>query len=99
MREYPGALFFSSGGYHHHIGVNVWAGINAPPPSREHVQLRSFSIILPNLDLLDNLTVKLKEKGIKVMEGLINPIKGYVGITVQDFDGNNVEIVTTSKVK
>ena len=23
-RSYPGALFFSYGGYHHHVGANVW---------------------------------------------------------------------------
>ena len=26
VRSYPGALFFSTGGYHHQIGVNTWAG-------------------------------------------------------------------------
>lgn len=24
QRSYPGALFFAAGGYHHHVGVNVW---------------------------------------------------------------------------
>jgi catechol 2,3-dioxygenase len=45
VRSYPGALFLSRGGYHHHVGVNTWAGVGAPPPpagSRglEHVELR-----------------------------------------------------------
>ena len=26
VRGYPGALFFATGGYHHQIGVNTWAG-------------------------------------------------------------------------
>ena len=30
--RYPGALFVSAGGYHHHVGLNVWQGIGAPPP-------------------------------------------------------------------
>jgi catechol 2,3-dioxygenase len=25
QRSYPGALFFSAGGYHHHVAVNTWA--------------------------------------------------------------------------
>lgn len=25
-RGYPGALFVSAGGYHHHLGLNIWAG-------------------------------------------------------------------------
>ena len=27
-----GAVFVSAGGYHHHIGGNIWHGIGAPPP-------------------------------------------------------------------
>ena len=30
VRGYPGALFVSAGGYHHHIGLNTWAGEGAP---------------------------------------------------------------------
>src|SRR5262249_27774009 len=29
QRTYPGALFFGAGGYHHHIGANVWGGTGA----------------------------------------------------------------------
>ena len=29
MAHYPGAAFLSSGGYHHHIGANVWNSRNA----------------------------------------------------------------------
>ena len=32
VRGYPGALFVSAGGYHHHVGLNTWAGVGAPPP-------------------------------------------------------------------
>jgi uncharacterized YccA/Bax inhibitor family protein len=31
--SYPGALFLSAGGYHHHLGVNTWAA--GAPPARE----------------------------------------------------------------
>lgn len=31
QRSYPGALFLSAGGYHHHVGLNTWArGRRAP---------------------------------------------------------------------
>src|SRR2546423_7191424 len=26
------AVFLSAGGYHHHLGLNTWAGRGAPPP-------------------------------------------------------------------
>jgi catechol 2,3-dioxygenase len=44
VRRYPGALFVSAGGYHHHLGLNTWAGIGAPPPPENAVGLRTFTI-------------------------------------------------------
>lgn len=38
------ALFLSAGGYHHHIGLNVWAGRGAPPPPPGAAGLQWFSI-------------------------------------------------------
>lgn len=44
VRGYPGALFVAAGGYHHHLGMNTWAGVGAPPPPDRAVGLRSFTI-------------------------------------------------------
>ncbi len=44
VRTYPGALFVAAGGYHHHLGLNVWTGVGAPPPPENAVGLRSFTI-------------------------------------------------------
>jgi catechol 2,3-dioxygenase len=44
LRRYPGALFVAAGGYHHHLGLNVWAGVGAPPPPVDAVGLRGFTI-------------------------------------------------------
>lgn len=44
MRGYPGALFVAAGGYHHHLGLNVWAGVGAPAPPENAVGLRSFTV-------------------------------------------------------
>jgi catechol 2,3-dioxygenase len=44
LRRYPGALFVAAGGYHHHLGLNTWAGVGAPPPPANAVGLRSFTI-------------------------------------------------------
>lgn len=41
------AVFFAAGGYHHHIGTNIWQGIGAPPPPKEAVGLRYYTVILP----------------------------------------------------
>ena len=47
VRSYPGALFVSAGGYHHHLGLNTWTGVGAPPPPENAVGLRSFTIESP----------------------------------------------------
>ena len=44
--SYPGALFLSAGGYHHHLGVNTWAG-RAAPASEGDARLLEWRIVLP----------------------------------------------------
>lgn len=59
VRGYPGALFVAAGGYHHHLGLNTWTGIGAPPPPEHAVGLRSFTIESPSLrseDVFDEST-------------------------------------------
>ncbi len=46
VRGYPGALFVSAGGYHHHIGLNTWHSAGAAPAPSGSVGLRSFAIEL-----------------------------------------------------
>src|SRR3954464_10170378 len=48
VRGYPGALFVSAGGYHHHLGLNTWAGEGAPPPPPGSRGLREFEVVLPD---------------------------------------------------
>jgi catechol 2,3-dioxygenase len=45
---YPGALFLAAGGYHHHLGLNVWAGANAPRPTDDDARLLEWRILLPS---------------------------------------------------
>lgn len=48
QRDYPGALFVAAGGYHHHLGLNTWAGRLAPPANA--TGLDSWTIIIPGED-------------------------------------------------
>jgi catechol 2,3-dioxygenase len=50
VRSYPGALFVSAGGYHHHLGLNVWNGQGVPAPPAGAVGLRHFEIVVPGGD-------------------------------------------------
>ena len=42
---YPGALFLSAGGYHHHLGTNTWS--SGPPAGDQDVRLLSWTMVLP----------------------------------------------------
>ena len=44
VRGYPGALFVAAGGYHHHVGLNTWKGVGAPPPPDHAVGMRGFTV-------------------------------------------------------
>ena len=44
---YPGALFMSAGGYHHHLGTNTWAA-GAPPASDDDARLIDWELVLPD---------------------------------------------------
>jgi catechol 2,3-dioxygenase len=45
--EWRGALFVSAGGYHHHLGLNVWDSQNGPLPPKTAAGLEQFTIELP----------------------------------------------------
>jgi catechol 2,3-dioxygenase len=63
VRGYPGALFVSAGGYHHHLGLNTWTGEGAPPPPPGSRGLRQFEIRLPGSDQLAAEEDRLREAG------------------------------------
>ncbi len=64
LRRTPGALFISAGGYHHHLGLNIWDGAGAPPPPADAVGLRHYSIVLPDLAEFQTVAGRLQEAGI-----------------------------------
>lgn len=44
--SYPGALFLSAGGYHHHLGVNTWAA-SAAPATDGDARLLEWQVVVP----------------------------------------------------
>lgn len=44
--SYPGALFMSAGGYHHHLGTNTWAA-GAPPAGPNDARLLEWELVVP----------------------------------------------------
>lgn len=45
--SYPGALFLSAGGYHHHLGVNTWAAAAAPAGEGD-ARLLDWELLVPS---------------------------------------------------
>ncbi|MEX1139992.1 MAG: VOC family protein [Bacteroidota bacterium] len=44
QRSYPGALFLSADGYHHHIGLNIWNSRGSQPAAEHATGLKSFEL-------------------------------------------------------
>ena len=83
VRGYPGALFLSAGGYHHHIGLNTWAGEGAPSPPPGGRGLRSFEVDLAGPEELERLGAAFERAGVDAQ-----PEGG--GLVATDPSGNRV---------
>jgi len=63
MQRYGGqASFVSAGGYHHHLGFNVWGGVGAPPPE-DAARMLWYEIVLPDADALAEVLRRLEQAG------------------------------------
>lgn len=60
-------LFISTGGYHHHIGLNTWAGEGAPAPAPDTAGLAYYTICLPQ-SMVEQTIGQLKSIGATVRE-------------------------------
>lgn len=65
--SYPGALFMSAGGYHHHLGTNTWAR-GAPAASDADARLLEWEIIVPTREDAMKAAEHVKTSGYPVKE-------------------------------
>ncbi len=89
VRYGDSASFLSAGGYHHHIGLNTWAGVGAPPPPPDAAGLRYFTILLPNGAELARVVGRVRDAGVPVEE-----TPG--GVLVRDPSQNGVMLTATA---
>src|SRR6266480_4569901 len=68
MGHVPGTGFVSAGGYHHHLGLNEWAGRGARPAPPGSAGLRRFTVELPTQSDLDGVTSRLEHGKVRVAE-------------------------------
>ena len=86
----PDAVFLSAGGYHHHIGLNTWAGRGAPRPPAGTTGLYHFAILLPDRPALAAVVRRVLDHGIELEGASDHGVSE--AIYLRDPDGNGIEL-------
>jgi catechol 2,3-dioxygenase len=81
MAHLPEATFLSAGGYHHHLGGNVWAGRGVSPPPPGSAALRHATVLLPDSAERDRVVGRVADAGQE-------PVESDDGVLVRDPGGN-----------
>ena len=63
------AAFVSAGGYHHHLGFNIWRGQGAPPAPADTVGLREWTVVLPEEADVAAVRARLDAAGVAAEDG------------------------------
>lgn len=84
------AIFLSAGGYHHHIGLNTWAGKDAVPPPQGHTGLYHFAILFPSRKELAKILKRLVQNNYPLDGAADHGVSE--AIYLRDPDGNGVEL-------
>ncbi|HXQ30296.1 MAG TPA: VOC family protein [Gemmatimonadales bacterium] len=84
------AVFLSAGGYHHHIGLNTWAGRGAPAPAPGTTGLYHFAILFPDRASLARAVRRVVDHGVPLEGAADHGVSEAVYL--KDPDGNGVEL-------
>jgi len=85
------AVFLSAGGgYHHHIGLNTWAGRGAPAPAPGTTGLYHFAILYPDRRTLAQAVRRVLDAGVPLEGASDHGVSE--AIYLRDPDGNGVEL-------
>ncbi|MGN7765060.1 VOC family protein [Paenibacillus sp. 22594] len=60
------AMFISAGGYHHHMGLNVWAGQGAPAAPADAAGIDYFTLLMPSVQERDAVAERVRSAGYRV---------------------------------
>jgi catechol 2,3-dioxygenase len=71
--SFPGALFLSAGGYHHHLAVNTWAE-GAASPGDEDARLLEWELVLSDADNVAAAAASVSGSGYRVSNERGDPI-------------------------
>jgi catechol 2,3-dioxygenase len=59
--SYPGALFLSAGGYHHHLGTNIWS--TGPAAGADEARLLAWELVVPEREQIHDIAQRLRARG------------------------------------
>jgi catechol 2,3-dioxygenase len=68
MTDLGTAVFVSAGGYHHHVGFNVWRGRGVPPVPADALGLRHWTLVVADADELAAVRERLRAIGAPVQQ-------------------------------
>lgn len=85
-----GAAFLSAGGYHHHIGLNVWESRGGDPPPTGATGLYHFAIRYPDRASLADALRRLIDAGVPLDGAGDHGVSE--AIYLRDPDGNGLEL-------
>jgi catechol 2,3-dioxygenase len=68
MMNVGSASFISAGGYHHHLGMNTWAGVGVPAPPAHAARLLSYELCLPTSTALKSLLDQIRTADLPISE-------------------------------
>src|SRR5262245_18699611 len=86
----PDAVFLAAGGYHHHIGLNTWAGRGAPQPAPGTTGLYHFAILFPDRPALAAAVRRVLDHGTALEGASAHGVSE--AIYRRDLDGNGIEL-------
>jgi catechol 2,3-dioxygenase len=84
------AAFVSAGGYHHHIGLNTWESLGAPPAPKSGVGLFHTAIVYPERKDLAGIYKRLMDASYPLTGAANHGVSE--ALYLDDPDGNGVEL-------
>lgn len=85
-----GAVFLSSGGYHHHLGLNTWESKGAAPAPHGHTGLYHVAFLYPDRKSLAKVLKRIVQAKYPIDGAADHGVSE--AIYLHDPDGNGVEI-------
>jgi catechol 2,3-dioxygenase len=92
MTDLGSAVFVSAGGYHHHVGYNVWRGSGIPPVPDGVVGLRHWTLLVAGASEVADVRARLTALGVPVEEH-------EAGLLARDPSGIAVRVIAPSSTQ